>query len=200
MDLAAVCTAILHSAWLLPVLAVMIAADGPVPVLPSETILLAALALGLAERDAIFLAGLFVCAVVGSVAGDLLVFGLGRSSQRVVAAAERQHQLAGWVRRNVLQRPGFTMVGARFIPAGRLVSTAAAGRFGLPLPVFLPWSLVSSTAWTGYMLLVAMLINPVAGGSPFAALLAGLVLAVVTGGGFALVNAVRARRPLPGSA
>lgn len=198
MDPVTVFGAMLHSVWLLPVLALLVAVDGPLPVLPSETLLLTALTVGLAERDVTTLVALFVVAVVGSVAGDLLVFGLGRSSHRVFGGAtEKECQLTRWVRRNVLSRPGVTMVGARFVPAGRLVSTAAAGRYGLALAVFLPWSVASSAAWAGYMMLVAMLINPLADGSPLAALLAGIAIAVLTAGGFAAAKAVQARRPGP---
>lgn len=189
------CGVILHSSWLLPVLALMIALDGPLPVLPSETLLLAGLTVAMAERDGPALVALFLAAVVGSVAGDLTVFGLGRTSRRVFTrAAETESQLGGWVRRNVLCRPGITLVGARFVPAGRLVSTAAAGRYGLPLSVFVPWSVVSSSAWAAYMTLVAMMINPLTDGSPLSALLAGIAIAILTGAGFAAVKAVQSRR------
>ncbi|MGQ0574040.1 MAG: DedA family protein [Pseudonocardia sp.] len=195
MDVTAVCGAVLHSTWLLPVLAVMIAVDGPLPMLPSETVLLTALAVALGERDVPMLVGLFAVSVVGSIVGDLAVFGLGRTSRRVfVRAAEAEGRLTGWVRRNVLCRPGVTLVGARFVPAGRLVSTAAAGRFGLPLHVFVPWSLVSSAAWALYMTFVAMLINPIADGSPLSALLAGIAIAVLTAAGFAALKVVQDRR------
>lgn len=195
MDVGTVCGAVLHSMWLLPVLMVMIACDGPLPILPSETLLLAGLAVALAEHNVAALAGLFVVAVVGSILGDLVVFGLGRSSRRVFAAgADAEFPLTGWVRRNVLCRPGVTMVGARFVPGGRLVSTAAAGRYGLPLPVFLPWSAASSVAWSVYMTLVAMLINPLTDGSPLSAFLAGIAVAVLTAAGFAAAKAVQTRR------
>jgi len=194
VDIGVLCSAVVHSTWLLPVLAVLIAVDGPLPVLPSETLLLAALAVALAEPDVAALAGLFLGSVAGSVAGDLAVFGLGRSSRRFAWTAEAECRLTRWVRRNVLCRPGVTVVGARFVPAGRLVSTAAAGRYGLPLPVFLPWSVVSSTAWAGYMILLAVLINPLADGRPFAALLGGIAIAVLSAAGFAAVRAVRAVR------
>jgi len=197
VDVGTWCGVILHSAWLLPVLAAMIALDGPLPVLPSETVLLAALTIAIGERDVPALAALFVAAAGGSVAGDLTVFGLGRTSQRVfIGAAETESQLAGWVRRNILCRPGVTMVGARFVPAGRLVSTAAAGRYGLPLPVFLSWSVVSSSAWALYMTLVAMLLNPLTDGSPLSAVLAGIAIAILTGAVFATVKAVQRRRPV----
>lgn len=195
MDAVTLFGAVLHSTWLLPVLAVLVAVDGPLPVLPSETLLLTALAVAIAERDLVTLTGLFLAAVLGSVAGDLAVFGLGRSSRRVVVrAAEHEHRLARWVRCNVLCRPGVTMIGARFVPGGRLVSTAASGRYGMALPVFVPWSVASSVAWSLYMTLLAVLINPLTDGSPLAALLAGIAVAVLTAVGCAAVKIVRDRR------
>ena len=42
LDVISACEAILHSVWLLPSMVVMIGADGPFPVLPSETLLMSA--------------------------------------------------------------------------------------------------------------------------------------------------------------
>ena len=110
---------LLHSPWLLPLLAVLIAIDGPLPVLPSETLLLSAAALNFAERDAWAVLLLFGASVIGSVVGDLFVFGLGRSSHKLIGRAADSGELSGWVRRHLLARPGVAMVGARMLPGGR---------------------------------------------------------------------------------
>lgn len=194
MDLVRLFDTCLHSLWLLPVLAVMIAADGPVPVLPSETILMSAAAAAFGIGDGRGIVGLFVAALAGSVAGDLLVFALGRSSNRLLpAAAHAECGLAHWVRANLFRRPVVALVGARLLPGGRLVSAAAAGRVGLPFPRFLPGSLASSAVWSVYMLVVGMLLGPIVGGNPFLSLGAGVVMAVLTAGGFALVQRARVR-------
>lgn len=195
VDVVACFGALLHSGWLLPLLVVMIAVDGPFPVLPSETLLMSAAAMAFGRHDAGAVAALFAVALVGSVLGDLAVFGLGRSSHRILARTSEAHcGLSTWVRRHVLLRPGIALVGARFVPGGRLVSTAAAGRFGLPLRRFLPWTVASSAAWSAYMLLVGLALGPIVGGSPLLSLLAGVVMAVLTAGVFAVVRRVRARR------
>lgn len=195
LEVVAVCDAILHSPWLLPVLVVLIAVDGPFPVLPSETVLMSAASVAFGTHNTLGVAGLFVAALIGSVAGDFLVFGLGRSSHRVLArATESEGGLSSWVRRHLLLRPGTVLVGARFVPGGRLVSTAAAGRFGLDLPRFFAGSVASSAAWSVYMLLIGLLLGPITGGSPLLSLLAGAVMAVLTAGLFALVQRVRAYR------
>jgi membrane-associated protein len=197
LEVVAVCDAILHSPWLLPVLVVLIAIDGPFPVLPSETLLMSAAAVAFGTHNVLGVVGLFVAALIGSVAGDFLVFGLGRSSHRVLARATTyEGGLSSWVRRHLLLRPGIVLVGARFVPGGRLVSTAAAGRYGLDLPRFLVGSVGSSAAWSVYMLLIGLLLGPITGGSPLLSLLAGAVMAVVTAGLFALVQRLRVRRAL----
>jgi membrane-associated protein len=144
------------------------------------------------RHDLLAVVGLFLAAVAGSVLGDLLVFALGRSSHELVARS-CHGGLALWVRRHLVRRPGVALVGARFVPGGRLVSTAAAGRFGLSLRPFLLWSLASSAVWSGYMLAVGILLGPLTGGNPLLSLAAGLVMATATAAGFAL--AARLRRP-----
>jgi membrane protein DedA with SNARE-associated domain len=195
LDVLSFCNAALHSIWLLPALTVMIGADGPFPVLPSETLLMSASASAFGRHDGPAVAGLFVAAVVGSVLGDLLVFGLGRSSHRLLArTVDAECGLSRWVRRHLALRPGVALVGARFVPGGRLLSTAAAGRFGLSLRRFLPWSFASSVAWSCYMLAVGMALGPLTGGNPLLSLLVGIVMAVVTAGVFAIVARTRRRR------
>jgi membrane-associated protein len=193
LDVLTVCDAIMRSSWLLPLLVVMIAVDAPFPILPSETILMSAATTAFGGGDAGMIFGLFVAALAGSVLGDAVVFWLGRCSHRLVSrTVDTEHEVAAWVRRHMLRRPGIALVGARFVPGGRLLSTAAAGRFGLPVRRFLPWSIASSAAWSVYMLLIGLALGPVTGGDPLLSLCAGVTMAVVTAAGFALV--ARARR------
>jgi membrane-associated protein len=198
VDLTAGYGAIMHSLWLMPLLVAMIAIDAPFPVLPSETLLMSAAALAFGEHNALTVLSLFLVALLGSAAGDLITFALGRSSHRVLPrSVEAGCALSTWVRRHLHLRPGIALVGARFVPGGRLVSTAAAGRYGLPIRRFLPWTLASSAAWSAYMLLIGMMLGPLTGGSPLLSLLAGAVMAVVTAGAFGLVRRLRAwRRPV----
>jgi membrane-associated protein len=190
-----VCDAVMHSSWLLPLLVVMIAVDAPFPVLPSETILMSAATTAFGGGDVGMVLGLFVAALTGSVLGDAVVFWLGRCSHRLLSrTVDTEHEVAAWIRRHMLRRPGIALVGARFVPGGRLLSTAAAGRFGLPVRRFLPWSIVSSAAWSVYMLLIGLALGPVTGGDPLLSLCAGVAMAVVTAAGFALVARLRRNR------
>jgi membrane protein DedA with SNARE-associated domain len=194
LDVLAVCDAVLRSSWLLPLLVVMIAIDAPFPVLPSETILMSAATTAFGGADVGMVLGLFVASVTGSVLGDVVVFSLGRCSHRLLArTVDTECAVSGGVRRHVLRRPGIALVGARFVPGGRLLSTAAAGRYGLPVRRFLPWTVASSAAWAVYMLLIGLALGPVTGGDPLLSLGAGVAMALLTAAGFAVVT--RVRRP-----
>lgn len=176
--------AFLHGGWLWPMLAALVALDAPFPVVPSEPILMSASALAFGAGDAIAVFGMFTAASLGSVVGDLLVFVLGRTSRRVTA----ENRLSRWVCANVVRRPGVTLVGARFVPAGRLVSTLAAGRYGVSTQRFLCWSVVGSLVWAGYILAVGRLLGPLTHGDPLRSVLAGLAMAGITAGLFSLVE------------
>jgi membrane protein DedA with SNARE-associated domain len=195
LDVLTVCDAVMRSSWLLPLLVVMIAVDAPFPILPSETILMSAATTAFGGGDVGMVFGLFVAALAGSVLGDSVVFWLGRCSHKLLArTVDTEYEVSAWVRRHMLCRPGIALVGARFVPGGRLVSTAAAGRFGLPVRHFLPWSIVSSAAWSAYMLLIGLALGPVTGGDPLLSLFAGVAMAVATAAGFALVSKLRRPR------
>jgi len=197
VDLVAGYGTFLHSQWMFPLLSAMIAVDAPIPMLPSETLLMSASALAFGEHKMLTVLALFLAALIGSAAGDLVTYGLGRSSHRVLSrSVDAGCALSTWVRRHLHLRPGVALIGARFMPGGRLVSTAAAGRYGLPLRRFLPWSLASSAAWSCYMLLIGLLLGPLTGGNPLLSLLAGVVMAALTAGGFGLARRIQAwRRP-----
>jgi membrane-associated protein len=195
LDVLTVCDAVLRSSWLLPILVVMIAVDAPFPVLPSETILMSAATTAFGGGDVGMVFGLFIAALAGSVLGDAVVFWLGRCSHKLLSrTVDTEYEISAWVRRHMLRRPGIALVGARFVPGGRLVSTAAAGRFGLPVRRFLPWTVASSAAWSGYMLLIGLALGPVTGGDPLLSLFAGVAMALATAVGFAVVSKVRRSR------
>ena len=180
---------LVHSAWLLPALALLVVLDGPFPVVPSEPLLMTASAIAVGRHDVPMALGLFAAAFVGSVAGDHLLFTLGRSSRRL--ARPGGGGVAGWVQRNIGRRPAVTIVGARFVPAGRLVSTTAAGRYGVAAHRFLPCSLASSALWAGYMMAAGLLLGPLTGGDPLLGLAAGITMGAVVAGAFAVAERLR---------
>lgn len=179
---------LLHSPLLLPALAVLVLLDAPFPMVPSEPALMSAYGLAVAERAWWLVGGLFLAAFAGAVIGDVAMWRLGHTTRRVPDIA-----LTAWIADAVRERPGAALVGARFVPAGRLVSTLAAGRAGVPFATFLPWTALTSALWALSMLVAGLLIAPIVDGDPLRALLAGLAMAVLLGGGAAAVQRISGR-------
>lgn len=196
MDLVATFAVVLHSPWLLLLLAAMIAVDGPFPVLPSEVLLMSASAAAFGTGDVLGVAGLFLAAVIGSLLGDQVVYWLGRTSSRFLhRRITREGPLTGWVRRTMFRAPVVALVGARFVPGGRLVSAAAAGLVELPLRRFVGGSAASGALWACYMLIVGLALGPITGGNPLLCLAAGVAMAVLTAAIFAVVHRLRPATP-----
>lgn len=188
----------LDSPWLLPLLVVAVIVDGPLPFLPSEPVLFSATGTAAAAGDGLRVAALFGAALLGSLLGDGLLYGSGRSSHRLVRAGRGNGAVGAFVRRHLHRRPVVALLATRLLPGGRLAAVSAAGRVRLPLRAFLPATLVSSTVWSAWMTGVGLAVGPVTGGDPVRSVLAGLVLAVLVGAlaatGRAVLGTVRRAR------
>lgn len=186
---------VLDSPWLLPLLTLAVIVDGPMPLLPSEPVLFSATASALADGDRWRIVALFGAALLGSLLGDGLLYGAGRSSNAVVRPARADAGVGAWVRRHLHRRPILALVATRLLPGGRLASVTAAGRVRLPLPAFLPATLASSFVWSCWMTGIGMLVGPFIGGDPLLSVLAGALLAVLVATTAGLARRVlRARR------
>jgi membrane-associated protein len=173
--------AVLASPWLLGVLLVAVVVDGPFPFLPSEPLLFAAVARAVGVGDLPMFLGLVVATIAGSLLGDLLIYGVARSSRRLLP--EGQNRVSRWVHRHMHRRPIVALAAVRVIPGGRLASVAAAGRTDLPFRRFMPATLTSSLLWTTWMIGFGVALGGVTGGDPLisvgASLLLGLLVTVV---------------------
>lgn len=188
--------AVLASPWLLGVLLVAVVLDGPCPFVPSEPLLFAAAARATGVGDVPMLLGLVGAALVGSLLGDLLIYGVSRSSRRLVP--EGQNRVSRWVHRHVHRRPVVALAAVRVVPGGRLVSVAAAGRTGLDFRRFVPATLTSSALWTVWMLGLGIALGGVTGGDPLISLGASLLLGLSVAGLASVAERLhRARRPAP---
>ncbi|GAA1848147.1 hypothetical protein GCM10009772_26900 [Pseudonocardia alni subsp. carboxydivorans] len=188
---------LLQSPWLVPLLAVAVMCDGPFPFLPSEPVLFSATAAALADGDRWRIVALFGAAVVGSLLGDAVLYGAGRSSHSVVRGARRGDGTGAWVRRHLHRRPVAALVATRLLPGGRLASVSAAGRVRLPLRAFLPATVASALVWSTWMTGIGVLVGPITRGDPLMSVLAGVVLAALVASAAAAAKALlRLRRPV----
>jgi membrane-associated protein len=123
------------------------------PVLPSETIVIAAAVLAAQGHLSIVL--VVIAAGVGAFAGDNTAYAVGRSGLRRLAdrlmSSEKNRRRLEWGRQQLQRHGGWIIVVARFIPGGRTATTYVAGTVGMPWRTrFLPADGAAAALWALY--------------------------------------------------
>lgn len=153
------------------------ALDGVLPVLPSET---AIVALGVATAGSIDprLVLLVILAACGAFIGDNVCFMIGRHFgpwvDRRFFASERGVRRRAWAQKTLERFGARLIIVCRFIPGGRTVVTLTCGAVGYPWRRFLPVTALSGVIWATYAFAIGRI-----GGTTFASRpWLGLVLAL----------------------
>lgn len=135
-------------------LLVFLAAGGDVllPLIPSETVVITAGVV--AARGGLSLWLLIPVTMLGAMAGDNLVYWLGREAgdpivQRL-ARGERNTARLRWAERAMRRHGAVVLLAARFIPGGRTVSTLAAGTLELPWRIMFAADALAALLWAIY--------------------------------------------------
>ncbi len=142
------------SAWTYLLLIGVCAGDAVFPVLPSETLVIAAAVLAANDRLSIVL--VVIAAAVGALLGDNAAYGIGHSglrhlADRLMQRSEKSRRSLQWSREQLEQRGVWVIVIARFIPGGRTATTYVAGTVGMPWKRrFLPATGVAAAVWALY--------------------------------------------------
>ena len=160
-------------------IALLMLAENVFPPIPSELIM--PLAGFTAARGELSLVGVIVSGTLGSVAGALVWYEIGRRVgverlRRLAArhgrwltmAPEDLDRAVAWFRRHA----GLAVLVGRLIPAVRTLISVPAGVAAMRLPVFVAWTALGTAMWTallagtGYLLeagyaQVAEWLNPV---------------------------------------
>jgi membrane protein DedA with SNARE-associated domain len=184
------------------------ALDALIPVLPSET---AVIALGVATAGSTDprIAVLVALAAVGAFLGDNAAYLLGRrfgpAVSRWIFKGERGARRRAWAQRSLAQYGIRIIVACRFIPGGRTAVTLTCGLIGYPRRSFILGTGIAGVLWASYAFLIGRLGGQAFEGRPWAGLLVGLGLTVVVSGVIEaarrLRRRARARRsPPPASA
>jgi membrane-associated protein len=188
------------SAWVYPVVFVLVFIDGFFPPLPSETVVVALGALAV-SAGAPHLAALIAVVTVGAVLGDSTAYLIGR---RIGINRFRWQRRPAVVRmgdraRSALRsRPASLLLTARYIPVGRVAVNMTAGATGFPLRRFVPLAVLGGFCWSAYSVLLGVMAgtwlkhNPLLGALIAAAI--ALVLGVVIDAVVSRVSRARAAR------
>lgn len=156
--------------------------DAIIPVLPSETVVIA---LGAATAGSLDprIAVLVALAAVGAFLGDNLAYLLGRRfgpfARRRLFAGERGARRLAWAQHSLGRYGARLIVACRFIPGGRTAVTLACGLVGYPRRRFVAATAVAGTVWAVYAFLLGRLGGRAFEDRPWAGLLLGLGLSLL---------------------
>jgi membrane protein DedA with SNARE-associated domain len=162
------------------------AAGGDVlfPIIPSETIVIAAAVLS--AQGKLIVALVFLAAAVGAFIGDNTAYWLGRrigepAVNRLFRSKKARDRLQS-AEEAVRERGGALIVTGRFIPGGRSASTVSAGTAGLAYRRrFIPADALAAVLWALYVGLLGYI-----GGTAFEGSV--LVPLLIAGGAALLIS------------
>lgn len=147
--------AILHAStawWILPLLFLFCIIDGFLPVLPSETLIVALASVAVASGTPnIFLLGLVGAA--GAIVGDQIAYRLGRGvglDRFRWMRGRRTRKLFAVARRELDRRGALLIFTARYIPVGRVAVNFTAGATSFSLRRFTVLDIMGCLTWGAY--------------------------------------------------
>jgi membrane-associated protein len=136
------------------------ALDAILPVLPSETVVLA-LGVATARSADPRIALLISCAALGAFAGDNLCYLLGRRFrpfvQRRFFTTARGRQRLEWAERSLRRFGPQVIIVCRFVPGGRTAVTLCCGLIGYPRRRFAAATAVAGAIWAVYTFMLGRL-------------------------------------------
>lgn len=141
------------SPWTYLLIALLCAGDAVFPVLPSETIVVAAAVLAANGRLAIL--PIALVAAAGAFLGDNTAYAVGNSGLRRLARhfmkSDKSRRRFEWSREQLRQRGAWIILVARFIPGGRTATTYMAGTLEMPWRRrFVPADAAAAVVWSAY--------------------------------------------------
>lgn len=187
------------SPWLVLILFAVTVLDGFFPPVPSETVLVAAAAASVSGGGANLLL-LGVVAAIGAALGDNIAFLLGRrigTTRRGWMQRPRVRGAFARAEQALETRSAALVLGARYIPVGRVAVNMTAGAVRFPWRRFLPLSLVAGASWSTLSLAIGLLAGSWIEDQPVLSAGVGIVIALLIGVVIDRVSAARRRRTTP---
>jgi membrane-associated protein len=176
--------AVSGSAWSYGIVFGVSALDAFFPLVPSETVVIAAGVL--AANGDLRIELIIPAAAVGAVCGDNVSFWVGRTlgeriADRVFTGDRRRH--LDRAHRMLEERGGYLIVIARFIPGGRTAATFAAGSLDWAWRRFIVFDVLAGAIWGSYAGLLGYFGGKTFEDSPFKGFLVafGIALTVTFG-------------------
>ena len=185
------------SPWVYPVLVGFILIDAVIPIVPSES-LVVALASLLIHQEPWLLIVLGVVSAAAAWVGDNLAYTIGRTAwlQAFAAAGPRRERLFGWAREQLFRRGATLIIVGRFIPGARIAINMACGTVGFSQVRFRQMVAISSTLWAGWGVGIGALAGAWFAEHHLLGMTVAIVVGIALGTGIdALLRRIVLRRP-----
>jgi membrane-associated protein len=142
------------SPWTYAFLFAVSALDAVLPIVPSETSVIAAGVL--ASSGDLILVFVILLAALGAMVGDNTSYWIGRKAGRRLLRrfGEKHEERLAWAEKNLAERGGYLIVVGRFIPGGRTAVTLGAGTLEFPWRRFVFLDAVAAAIWASYAALL----------------------------------------------
>jgi membrane protein DedA with SNARE-associated domain len=193
--------AAVSSPWALLVVFAVCLLDAFFPPVPSDVVLVAAVAVALGSSPTL-LVPLALVAATGAIIGDNMAYTIGRrigtERYRWMRTRAMRAAITG-AETQLRRRPAGLIITGRYIPVGRIAINLTAGSVGVQRRTFVPLSIVAGISWSLYMLLVATVASAWISDNPLLAGVAAAVFAVTLGIVIDRVLARVARAKVPSS-
>ncbi|WP_341974541.1 VTT domain-containing protein [Microbacterium sp. LTA6] len=187
------------SPWLYLIMLAVAIIDGFFPPIPSETVLVAAAAVG-ASSGGVNIALLCAVAAIGAAIGDNIAYAIGRRlGTRRFAWMRRPRVAAAFVhaQRALDDRSATLILGARYIPVGRVAVNMSAGALDFAWRRFIPLSLLAGASWSIFSVGIGLFAGSWVKDQPLLSAAIGVVLALLIGFTVDRVAARRRRAAVP---
>lgn len=171
------------AAWVLPAVVVLAALDGFLPPVPSESVVVALAAIGVAAHGP-NLALLVGAAAAGAFLGDNLTYAIGRRGHLDRLAGAFGHRVLTATRSAstaIAERGAPAILAARYVPVGRVVVNLAAGSAAFPRPRFAVLTGFGALLWAAYSVALGAFAGRLVPGGPLAAAAVGIAAGVALG-------------------
>lgn len=138
--------------WFLAVILVIALLDSVIPIVPSETAVIAGgVAAGSGNQVLLFV---IAAGAIGAFLGDNIAYWIGfLLSERIEGRATKSPKFGArleWAKKQIRKRGGTLLITARFIPGGRTALTLSCGITEQPRRWFMGWIAIAATIWATY--------------------------------------------------
>ncbi|MGP7959785.1 DedA family protein [Sanguibacter sp. A247] len=175
--------ALTTSWWVFAALFALCTIDGFFPPVPSESVVIT-LAVTAWTTGLPNLWIVLVVAMAGAWCGDQIAYQLGRGvgTERMPwFRTERGGTALAWAERALQRRGASFILGARYVPIGRVAVNMTAGVLGYPRKRFVAVTTIAAVMWATYSVLIGLAAATWLGHNMLLAMAVGIVLGVVTG-------------------